>query len=174
MVGGTDHGADTVVAGRETASHGGLELAIAVSGVVDTLEEDELRGVRGVVGVQRVAEVLDSNVGVANDLAGAVEVLGRRVVGSVGVGEGTRGEVAHLDSDVEVLVGLDVLVVLGVLEDGGHHVVLRGNLAHGDTVARTLLDLLAVCQGGALAEVDEVVVVANRLISTTQVQRRPR
>ena len=168
MVGGTDHGADTVVAGRETAGDGGLELAVAVTGIVDTLEEDELRGVGGVVRVQGVAEILDGNVGVTDDLAGAVEILGRGVVGGVRVGEGAGREVAHLDGDVELLVGLDVLVVLGVLEDGRHHVVLRGDLAHGDTVARTLLDLLAVRQGTALAEVDEVVVVAGYLVSIKQ------
>jgi hypothetical protein len=145
VVGGGEHGADTVVAGGETAGDGGGEQAVAVAGVVDSLEEDEAGGVEGLVGGQVAAHVLDCDVSVADDATLAVKVLGRSVVGTLGIGEGAGGKVVNLNLDVEVLVGLNVVVVGRVDEDGGDHAVLGGNLAHGDTIAAASGLLLAVC-----------------------------
>lgn len=165
VVGGGEHGADTVVAGGETACDGGGEQAVAVAGVVDSLEEDEAGGIEGLVGGQVAAHVLDCDVSVADDVTLAVKVLGRSVVGALGIGEGAGGKVVDLNLDVEVLIGFDVVVVGGVDEDGGDHAVLGGDLAHGDTVAAASGLLLAVCQLLALAEVDEVLgVTGERLV----------
>ncbi len=45
VVGGTGHAADAVVAAGQAAGDGGGQQAVAVAGVVDALEEDELGGV---------------------------------------------------------------------------------------------------------------------------------
>ena len=162
VVGGGEHGADTVIAGGQTTSDGSGEETVAVAGIVDALEEDEAGGVKGLVRGQRAAQVLDSDVSVANDVALAIEVLGGGVVGALSVSERARGEVVDLDLDVKVLVGLDVSVVRRVAEDGRDHAVLGGNAAHGDTVAATPCLLLTVGDVLALAEVDEVGLVAGQ------------
>lgn len=123
MVRGTSHSAHAIVARGKATSHGSLQQAVAVAGIVDALEEDELGGVRGLLGRDVVAKVLDRDVGVADDVASAVEVLGRRVVGHVGVRERSRGEVVGLNDDVEVLVLVEVVIRRGVLDDAANHLV---------------------------------------------------
>ena len=67
MVGGGSHGAYSVVACRETTSNSGGEETLSVTGIVDALEEGELGGVEGGGWVQAAAEILDSDVGVADN-----------------------------------------------------------------------------------------------------------
>lgn len=162
VVGGTCHGADAVVASGQTARDGRGEGALAVAGVVDTLEEGELGRVRGRAGVLRVAHVLDGDVGVPDDGAARAELLGGRVVGAVGVGEGTQVHVGDLDGDVEVLIGRGLLAGDGAGDDSRDHLGLRGHVTHGDTVTRALLLLDAVGQCLAGTEVDEVAIVRLR------------
>lgn len=163
VVRGAGHGADTVVARGKTTGDGGLQGSLSVTSVVDALEEGELGGVQGRGGVEGVAHVLDGDVGVADDIAAVAELLGCRVVCAVRVGEGAELHVGDLDLDVEVLVGRRLLARDGARDDGRHHVRLGGHLAHGDTVAGSLLLLQAVGQRLARAEVDEVGVVRLRV-----------
>lgn len=161
VVGSTGHSADTVVAGGKTTGDGGAKTSIAVARIVDTLEEGELRGIQRLVRSEGVAQVLDGDVSVANNVASVSELLRSRVIGVVGVGKGSQVHVGDLDVDIEVLVGLGLGAGHGACDNGRGHVVLRWNLTHGDTVAGTLLVLLTIGQGLAGAEVDEVVVISN-------------
>ena len=131
VVGGTRHGADAVVASGKTAVNDCLKVTLAVSGIVDTLEEGKLLGIKRLLGVEAVARVLDGDVGVADDLALAIELLRGTVVCAGGVGEGTKLHVLELDLDVESGLGLDDIAVLGVYDDGGDHVVNTGDISHG-------------------------------------------
>lgn len=161
VVGSTGHGADTVVTSGKTTSNRGAQASIAVARVVDTLEEGELRGIQRLVRGEGVAQVLDGDVSVANHVASVSKLLRSRVVGVVGVSEGAQVHVCDLDVDIEVLVRLRLLAGHRACDDGRSHVVLRGNLTHGDTVAGSLLVLQTIGQGLAGAEVDEVVIISD-------------
>jgi len=159
MVGGRGDRASTVVTGRETSLERGSEKTIAVTSVVDTLEESKVLSIRRVVGV--VTHVLDGDMGVANDVASLKRLRGS-VVGVVRVGERTGLQVGDLHGEVNLLVFLDALfVVLGAGEDRRNHVTNGRNISHDDTVAGSLLDLETVGEGLALAEVDEVGLVSE-------------
>jgi len=159
MVGGRGDRASTVVTGRETSLERGSEKTIAVTSVVDTLEESKVLSIRRVVGV--VTHVLDGDMGVANDVASLKRLWGS-VVGVVRVGERTGLQVGDLHGEVNLLVFLDALfVVLGAGEDRRNHVTNGRNISHDDTVAGSLLDLETVGEGLALAEVDEVGLVSE-------------
>jgi hypothetical protein len=161
MVAGGGHGASTVVAVGETSSQISSKKTLAISLAVDTLEESKLLGV-GRVGVVDVAtHILDSDMRVSNNLS-ALEILGSSVVGVVRVGEGTSYQVVGLDGEGNGLVRLNVVSVLGAGENSRDHVLDRRNFTHGNTVARTLLDLKTVGQGCACTEVDEVGLVGSR------------
>lgn len=157
VVGSTGHGADTVVTSRETTSDSGAQASIAVASVIDTLEEGELRGIQSLARGEGVTQVLDGDVSVANNGASVSKLLRSRVVGVVGVGEGTQVHVGDLNVDIEVLVRLRLFARHRARDDGRGHFALRGNLTHGDTVAGSLLVLLTIGQCLAGAEVDEVV-----------------
>lgn len=129
MVGSAGHGAQAVVALGKTTRDIGAELARTVSGVVDALEEDELLGIQGLGGVEVVAEVLDRDVGVTRDLA-VGHLLRARVVRVDGVGEGAEVHVGNKDLDAEGLALCEIIHVLGVEDNGRHHVVDRGDVAH--------------------------------------------
>lgn len=163
MVGGACHGADAVVTSRQTASDRGSELPLSISGIVDTLEESELGGIWGLGGSERVAEVLNDDVSVANNEALAVELLRRRVVSAVGVGEGSQLHVRHLHRNIKVCVGCRLLAGDGAGDDGRHHLAARGHLTHHNTITGSTLLLETVGQRLAGAKVDEIVVVCDRL-----------
>lgn len=129
MVGSAGHGAQAVVALGKTTRDIGAELARTVSGVVDALEEDELLGIQGLGGVEVVAEVLDRDVGVTRDLA-VGHLLRARVVRVDGVGEGAEVHVGNKDLDAEGLALCEIIHVLGVEDNGRHHVVDRRDVAH--------------------------------------------
>ena len=131
VVGSRRHAADAVVAGGQATRDVGGQQAIAVAVVVDALEEGKLGGVQGPRRVEGSAGVLDGDVRVSNDLAVAVQVLGSRVISRGSVGEGAALEVEHLDLDLKVLVGGEVVSVLGVDKDARDHVVDRGDPSHG-------------------------------------------
>jgi hypothetical protein len=75
MVGCGRHTADTVVAVRQTTLNAGSEKSLSVTGVVDALEESKLLRVQGLSRVQVTTGILNSDVGVTNDVATTVEVL---------------------------------------------------------------------------------------------------
>lgn len=69
MVGGRSHGAHAVVASGKTTSNSGREKTVSISGIIDTLEEDEGDWVGGLSWCKRVSEILDGEMGVSNNLA---------------------------------------------------------------------------------------------------------
>ena len=68
--------------------------------------------------------------GVADDVAVASNVLRSSVVGARGVGEGAEVHVGDAQLDVERLKLGDNVVVLGVLDDGRHHVADGRDFTH--------------------------------------------
>lgn len=130
MVRRGSHSANTVIARRKSSSNSRREPALSITSIVDSLEEGELSGIEGSGGVQGVAEILDGDVGVADDLA-ALELLGGGVVGAIGVGEGSGYEVCHLDFDIEGRVSLDGVAALRWECDYGRdHVRFGGDVSH--------------------------------------------
>jgi hypothetical protein len=172
VVGRGAQGASTVDTVGETGCKIGAERTLAVSVVVDSLEEGKVHGIQSVGRVLVATHVLNSDMGVTND-ATALELLRCGVVGVVGVGERTSLQVVDLDRELDGLVRLDVVTILGARENGGDHLVGGRNFSHDcsrlgyrkqrgihrrltDTVARSLLDLQTVGKSLALTEVDEV------------------
>ena len=131
MVRRASHGADAVVTLGQAAGHVGGEKALSVASIVDALEENELGGVKGLGGVVGSAGILDGDVSMANDSAGAIEVLRSRVIGAGRVGERTQNHVGNIDLDSECLLGGKNVIVLREQNDGRYHIVCRGDLAHG-------------------------------------------
>lgn len=117
MVSGRSHGADTVDTSRETTSNIGLQTTISVSGIVDTLEEGELRWVRRLLSVDVITERLDGDMGMTNDLT-TLQRLRGGIVGVIRVRESTSLKVVDLQLDLEVLVCLNILHSLRALNDG--------------------------------------------------------
>ncbi len=150
---------NAVSASGDTTCDGDGELVAVREGVVQTLEERELRVVEG-SGGRKGRKRLDDDVRVTNDVACRVDRLrGREVVG-LRVHERTRLELVDRDGDREVLVRGDGTKVRWARELRGGHVLLTSNDAHRRWVARTSGDLLAVRDGQVglgEAEVDEVV-----------------
>lgn len=163
MVGSRRHGADAVVASGKSTGHISLNKTLAVAGIVDTLEEDELLGIKRGLGVKRVASVLDGDVGVTNDPAVSTELSGTAVVGARGVGESAEVEVGDVELDGEGLANTEVLEVLGRENHSGDHVLHGGDVTHNNTVARTATLLEAVGEVLTSAEVDEVGLVNSSL-----------
>ena len=129
MVSSRCHGTDTIVSCGKTTFDGGCKETLAVSGVVDALEENKGGWVRRSGGGQAVAEGLDGDVGVANDFA-ILQLLRGSVIGGVRIGECAWIYTGHLDGDIKSGVGLEVLARFGVGEDTRHHVCSRWDIAH--------------------------------------------
>ena len=180
MVGRGSHSADAVVASRKSSGNSCREPTVAITSIVDSLEEGKLSSIERSGGVQGVAEILDSDVGVAEDLA-TLELLWRGVVGGISVGEGSGYEVCHLDFDIESGVGLNVGTALRRERDYGRdHVGFGGDISHDclvlgnlirfnlfgnirtNSIAGTSLDLKTIRQRLSRAEVYEVVIRSNR------------
>jgi hypothetical protein len=129
MVGCGCHGAGTVDTIGQTGRKISAEQTLTISVVVDTLEEGKVLGVEGVAGVLVATHVLDSDMGVANDVT-VLELLGCGIVGVVGVGEGSSLQVVDLYRELDSLVGSDRVTVLGACENGGDHLVGSRNFSH--------------------------------------------
>lgn len=102
-----------------------------------------------------VVEVLDGYVAVTNDSA-ALQSLRAGVVSAYGIGERAGNEVGKLHLDVELSVGRNVLTWAGEEDDCRYHVVIGGNFAHDDAVARPARHLGSVGLGLSGTEIDEV------------------
>jgi len=155
-----NHGADTIDTDGQTIRNNSLEKTLAVARVVDALEEGEFYWI-GRRSCCHAAHVLDCNVAMANDVAVTIQVLGRSVVVGCGIHEKTGAEVLRLHLDVERRVRWDLDADFGIGDDGCDHVVPGGDLAHGNAVAGPGHDLHAIGDFLALAEVDEVCLVAG-------------
>jgi hypothetical protein len=88
MVGSGGHGANTVVTLGKTGGKVGRKETVVVTRVVDTLEEGELLSIRRIGRVDVVAHILDTDVGVSDNIA-TLEILRGNVVGDIRVGEFT-------------------------------------------------------------------------------------
>jgi hypothetical protein len=137
---------------------------LIISGVINAFEEGECGWVRRIRRLH-VANVLNRNVAMTNDVAILVQVLGRGIVVSCWVGEETGAEVLCLHLDVERRVRGNLYAHFRVGNHGRDHVGLGGDLAHGNAVAGPCLDLHAVGDFLALAEVDKIRIIASRQVS---------
>ena len=126
MIGCRVETADTVVAFRKTTLNFSTQTALAISVVIDALEEIEGISLRGGV---LVLDLLNSNMSMANDIA-VLQLLGRGVISVIRIGEASSIEVCNLDSDCERLIGLDHVIILRAGEDGANHIALPGDFAH--------------------------------------------
>jgi hypothetical protein len=132
------------------------ELTIGGS-IVETLEECEntrvgsLRGVNG-------PDVFNDNVVVSNDLPLSVQLLRRGKVSVLSVDEDPGLHALGIQDNRERGVGVDVTTIGRERKLAGRHVVDTGYITHGRRVTRAPLNLLAICDGLADAEVDEIVV----------------
>lgn len=140
---------------RETLGDIGTELTTG-SGSIETLEE---RKDTWVSGIRRLkgSDLFNDDVIVSDDLASIVQLLRGSIVGVGSVGEGTGLHSPDVHDDGEWGVRLDIAAVGRELELHGRHVVDAGNITHRGGVARASLNLLAVCDGLADTESDEVV-----------------
>ena len=131
VVGGSRHGANAIIASRQTTSYSSSQQTAAISSIVDALEKGKLLRIKRSLRVESAAGVLNSDVGVADDLTVVVEVLRSRVVGRRSVGEGSGVEVDHLHLDLEFRVGRNGVAVLRVDKDTGDHAGCGGDSTHG-------------------------------------------
>jgi hypothetical protein len=159
MIRSSNHGADAVDTSGKTAGDAGRKETIAVAIVVDALEKGKLRGIRRGGGPE-IANLLNGDVTMANDVTVAIEALGRRVVVGGRVGEFASTQVSRGDDNVEVGQGRNLVARERVVDHGRNHVGLGWDFSHGDRVARAGLDLLTVSDGLTDTHVDEVKVVA--------------
>jgi len=154
MIAGRVDGKDTIDTRRKTLGNiGGQDTVL--SNTVETLEEIEDLWIQGLGRVERL-HFLYSNVTVT--LNDTVDQLLRGGIVSVGrVCERSGAQVADFEGDGERGIGSEGTKVLGEGELGGRHVIDGGNITHGDGVARTCLDLLAIGNSLSDTEADEVV-----------------
>lgn len=104
-----------------------------------------LSRVGGLRRVEGAAQILHRDVGVSDNIASAVEPLRRTVVGRKSVREGTGLETNDLQLDIEIDARLDDIADLWVQDDGGKHLVLGRDLAHGCGVGQFDEGLARAC-----------------------------
>ena len=92
----------------------------------------------------QIANVLDRNVAMADNIAILVQVLWRSVIVGRGVDKEASVKVLSLNHDVERGVRRDFDTNFGFSDDGRDHVGLRGDLAHRYAIAGPGLDLHAI------------------------------
>ena len=127
--------------------------------MVTDLEEGELLRIRRCYLVQGREELHD-HMGVAENLASAVQRLGGGEVVGLGIDELTSCEIPNGHLDVEERVGGDGGTVLGVRDLARGHVVDVRNHTDGGRVAGAGLNLFAVGDrkvGYRQTEVDEII-----------------
>ena len=161
MVSSCGESADTVDTSWETASDGGLQVALSITGIIDTLEESEGLRVEWSCGVEGIAHILKRDMDVTNDRTTTVELLRSRVVLSSGVDECAGLQVCDSECDIEIGVWLDINTSLGVGDDSRHHVGLGWDITHNDTIAGSIGVLDTIGDSLAGTEVDEVIWVAG-------------
>jgi hypothetical protein len=155
MVRSGSDGRHPVGTSGETLGDVGSELS-AGGNTIETLEEGKDTWVGGLRRVER-CNFFNDNVVVSDNLPSVVQLLRCGVVGVGGVGKGTGLHSVYVHDDGEWCVWLDVTTVKRELKLHGRHVVDAWNITHRCGVARATLNLLAICNGLANAETDEVV-----------------
>lgn len=166
-----DYSADTVDTSGQTICKFGPEKTPAVAGVVDALEECEGYWI-GRCSRGHAAHALDCNMAMANDVAVSIEVLGCSVVVDRWIGKESGAEVLCLNLNVERRVRGYFHADLGVGDHGRDHVGLGGDFAHRNAITGPGHDLLAIGDFLALAEVDEVRVIAGWKLAERQLLER--
>jgi len=94
---------------------------------------------------------------VADEDTLVVQLLRSHVIRLLRVGEHAGLHVVEVHRDGEWRIGGDDVLVFGADKLAGGHVRLWDNVAHGDRVAGTRSDLLAIGDRLSRTEVDEVV-----------------
>lgn len=121
VVAGSGHGADTIDACGQSTFNVYAETTVAISDIIQALEEDEFVGLGGNWGLDIASQRLDSDMGVANDFA-VFQLLWSGIVGVLGVGEGTGNQVVDLDINVEIGLWFQILAGFGGDDNGRDHV----------------------------------------------------
>ena len=148
-------GREPVRARRETPRYVGRENPI-LGCRIQALEESENSRIRNLGRRERV-HLLDDKVAMARDDALAIQLLRRGKVVLLRIHEVPRVQILDRHCDGERRVGLQNVEVLRVCELGSGHLCAGGNIAHRGRVTRASLNLLAVGNRLADAEVDEVI-----------------
>lgn len=151
---GSDRG-QPVCTSREAIGNIGSELAIR-SNSIETLEESKNTWVCRLSRVEG-RDRFDDYMVVPNNLPGVVQLLRCGEVGSGGIGEISCLHPLRIQDNGECSVGVYVTTVRRELEFTGRHVVDTRNITHRGRVARATLNLLAVREGLAGTEIDEVI-----------------
>ena len=151
-------GREPVRARWKTIRHLNRHGAVRAGPGVHALEEGKGLSVQDLGGREGI-DRLDDKVGVADDVALAVDLLRRGIVVLHRVHEVARLEVVERHLDRERRVGFHGVEVGRLYEFGRGHVRAARDHAHRGWVARTGLDLLAVRDRllDGSAKVDEVV-----------------
>ena len=129
VVAGRGQRANTVDTIGKTSGEIRTQETVAISSIVDALEEGKGFGVEGVGWVFLAVQILDNDMGVADNLA-TCQRLRSRVVGNIRVREGSSLQVGNLDGECKRSVGSLVFTVLGINENGGYHAVGCGDISH--------------------------------------------
>lgn len=129
MIAGRRHRTHAITPSRQASFHSSRKTSLPVTHIIDPLEEYELGCVRRGGRRKNVAESLDGDVDVADNLA-ALECLRSGVICGLGIGERAGLEIGYLYVDVEVFLCRDVVAWRRVRDDGGYHVCDRGNVSH--------------------------------------------
>lgn len=162
MIAGGSHRADTVGTDRQTIGRRvGRQQTLAVTVVIDTLEEFESLGIQWLC-LLEVLEFLNGDMRVSNNIPSVAKGLRSSVVGNIGIGERTSLEIGDLDRELDLLASLDSLQKLGRGDDTRNHLVSGRQVTHRDTVARTTSNLETVGDRLSCAEIDEVGGVSGR------------
>lgn len=162
MVGSGVDGAHAVGTGWQATSDGRAQDTIDCLRV-ETLEERKLLGIKD-SGVAQPIDGLNDHVGVTDDLAIAIGLLGSTKVVSVGVDEGAGLNVLDSHFNGKVLVRGDGVEVLRRGERGGRHLCFPCNDAHDDGIAAAIsgLETIGDRHVHRSAEIDEVILASER------------
>jgi len=126
-----------------------------LSNVIQPLKESELLRVGRRSLIQR-AQCLDSNMRMALNNA-ILQLLRSRKVVRGSVDEIPSPQIANSQLHGEVLICRNLATVFREYKFGRWHVVIAGNLSHGNWIARTGLDLLSVGDSLAQAKIDKII-----------------
>lgn len=129
MIGRGRHGANAIGAWSEPAGNRGIQTTLAIAVVIDALEEGKGYWIGRRARRDAIAERLDGDMRVADDVA-VLQKLGCRVVGGVRIGKGSGFQVEDLEIHGEVGVGGDGGAGRRVGDDGGDHVGSGGDVSH--------------------------------------------
>lgn len=122
MVARADHSADSVKPCNKTTNDFGAQQALTVSVVIYSFEEGELGWIWRIRWIERIAQILNSDMAMSNDLTIVAQILRCAVVGDGWIGKGACIKTLRLNSDGEGCIGCDCLSDLRFNDHSRDHV----------------------------------------------------